>query len=110
MVRSNRDDNTELFWEVWDYQSEDYDLIKIQEDLGFEALVQELCPDVSLTEFVNFDADIPASRPLIKEHKIDLRRQSREDCINAVLNENNTAQEISDDDYDDDEEIHEIED
>ena len=95
---------------MWDYQSEDYDLIEIQEDLEFEALVQELCPDVSATEYVNFDPDIPASEPLINEHKIDLRQKSREDYINAVLNENNTAQEIWDDDYDDDEEVHETED
>ena len=79
---------------MWDYQSEDYDLIEIQEDLEFEALVQELCPDVSATEYVNFDPDISASEPLINEHKIDLRQKSREDYINAVLNENNTAQEI----------------
>ena len=36
--------------------------------------------------------------------------KSREDCISAVLNENNIAQEISDDDNDDDEEVDEIED
>ena len=87
------------------------DLMEIEEeDLEFEALVQELCPDVSATEYVNFDVDIPASEPLINEHKIDWRQKSREDCINAVLNENNIAQEISDDDNDDDEEVDEIED
>ena len=87
------------------------DLMEIEEeDLEFEALVQELCPEVSATEYVNFDVDIPASEPLINEHKIDWRQKSREDCINAVLNENNIAQEISDDDNDDDEEVDEIED
>ena len=87
------------------------DLMEIEEeDLEFEALVQELCPDVSATEYVNVDPDIPASEPLINEHKIDWRRKSREDCINDVLNENNIVQNISDDDYDDDEEIDEIED
>ena len=69
-----------------------------------------MCPDVSATEYVNVDPDIPASEPLINEHKTDWRRKSREDCINDVLNENNIAQNISDDDYDDDEEIDEIED
>ena len=69
-----------------------------------------MCPDVSATEYKNFDADTPASEPLINEHKIDWRQKSREDCINAVLNENNIAQEISDDDNDDDEEVDEIED
>ena len=87
------------------------DLMEIEEeDLGFEALVRELCPDISATKYVNFDADIPASEPLINEHKIDWRQKSREDCINAVLNENNIAQEIADDDNDDDEEVDEIED
>ena len=31
-----------------------------EEGLEFEALVQELCPDVSATEYVNFDVNIPA--------------------------------------------------
>ena len=87
------------------------DLMEIEEeDLEFEALVQELCPDVSATKYINFDAGIPASEPLINEHKIHWQQKSREDCINAVLNENNIAQEISDDDNDDDEEVDEIED
>ena len=48
------------------------DLMEIEEeDLEFEALVQELCPDVSATEYVNVDADIPASEPLINENKTD---------------------------------------
>ena len=63
------------------------DLMEIKgEDLEFEALVQELCPNVSDTEYVNFDVDIPASEPLINEYKIDWRQKSQ-DCINAVLNE-----------------------
>ena len=86
------------------------DLIEIEEeDLEFEAL-QKLCPDVSATEYVNFDADILSSEPLINEHEIDWRQNSREDCINDVLNENNIAQEISGDDNDDDEEVDETED
>ena len=90
MERINRDDNNELFWEVGDYKNDD--LMEIgEEDLEFKALVQELCPNVSATEYVNFDTDIPASEPLINKHKIDWRQKSREDCINAVLNENNIA-------------------
>ena len=81
-----------------------------EEDLEFEAFVRELCPYVSVTECVNDDADIPASEPLTSEHKIDWQQKSREDCINAVLNENETAQEISDEGNDDDEEVDEIED
>ena len=65
--------------------------------------------DDSSTEYVTFDANITAPKPLINEHKIEWRQKSREDCINAVLNENNIAQEFSDDDNDDDEEVDEIE-
>ena len=45
------------------------------------------------------------SEPLINEHEIDWRQKPRQDCVNAVLNENNIAPEISDDDNDDDEEV-----
>ena len=69
------------------------DLIKNEEeDLEFQALIQKLCSDVSAIEDVNFDADIPASEPLINKHKIDWRQKSREDCLNVVLNENSIAQ------------------
>ena len=34
-----------------------------EENLGFEALAQELYPDVSITEYIKLDADIPASEP-----------------------------------------------
>ena len=65
--------------------------------------------DDSATEYVNFDANITAPKPLINEHKFEWRQKSREDCIYAVLNENNIAQEFSDDDNDEDEEVDEIE-
>ena len=110
MERSNRDDNKELFWEVWDYQKWLFNGNRGRGFRNWRTLVQELWTDVSATEYVNFDADIPASEPLINEHKIDWRQKSREDCINAVLNEINIAQEIPDDDNEDDEEVDEIED
>ena len=78
-----------------------------EEDLEFEALVQELCPDISAADYINFD---PIIRSLINEHKIDWRQKSREDFINAILNGNNIAQEISDDNNNNDEEVDEIED
>ena len=53
---------------------------------------------------------ITSSESLISGHKIDWRQKSREDIINAILNENNIAQEISDDNNDNDEEVDEIED
>ena len=40
-------------------------------DLKFKSLVQELFPDVTAAENVSFDTNIPASEPLINEHKID---------------------------------------
>ena len=78
-----------------------------EEDLEFEALFQKLCPNISATEYINFH---PSSESLINEHKIDWRQKSREDFINAILNENNIAQEISDDNNNNDEEVDEIED
>ena len=42
-----------------------------EEDLELEALVQELCPNVSATEHVIFQRCIPTSKRLINEHKID---------------------------------------
>ena len=65
---------------------------------------------MSQPQYVNFYADISAFEPLINEHKIDWQQISREDCINAVLNGNNIAQEISDDDNDDNEDVDETED
>ena len=62
---------------------------------------------ISAADYINFD---PIIRSLINEHKIDWRQKSREDFINAILNENNIAQEISDDNNNNDEEVDEIED
>ena len=48
------------------------DLMKIEEDnLEFEALAQQLCPDVSSTVYIYFDVDIPAFKPLTNDHKSD---------------------------------------
>ena len=109
MERTNRGDNKEFFEKCRIIKNDD--LMEIEEeDLEFEALAQELCPDVSATEYLNIDDDIPASEPLINEHEINWRQKSREDCINVVLNESNIAQKNSDDDNDDDEDVAEIED
>ena len=84
--------------------------MKIEKDyLEFEALAQQLCPDVSATVYIYFNVDIPAFEPLTNDHKSDQQQKSREDYINAVLNENNIAQEISDDDNDDNKEVDETE-
>ena len=79
-----------------------------EEDLDFEALVRDLSSDISAAEYVNFDADVPASEPMINEHEIDWRQKIREDCTNAIMNPNTPseeAQEISDDDDEEEEEI-----
>ena len=48
------------------------DLMKVEEDdLEFEALVRELSPDMSATDYVYFDANNPKSKPIINEHKVD---------------------------------------
>ena len=48
------------------------DLMEVEEDdLEFEALVRELSPDMSATEYVYFDANNPKSKPIINEHKVD---------------------------------------
>ena len=77
-----------------------------EEDLDFEALVRELSSDISAAEYVNFDADIPASEPMINEHEIDWRQKIREDCTNAIMNPNTLSEETQEisDDYDDEEE------
>ena len=77
-----------------------------EEDLDFEALVRELSSDISAAEYVNFDADIPASEPMIDEHEIDWQQKIREDCTNAIMNPNTLSEETQEisDDYDDEEE------
>ena len=37
----------------------------------FEALVRELRSDILAAEYINLDTDIPASEPMINDHKID---------------------------------------
>ena len=76
----------------------DDELMEIEEnDLEFEALVRELAPDVSAIEYVNFDADVQASEPLINDQEIDWRERVREDAINAVKNPEELSVELSDD-------------
>ena len=66
------------------------DLMEVEEvDLEFEALVRELRPDMSATEYVYFDADIAIPEPMINEHEVDWRERLREDCINAITTQSN---------------------
>ena len=48
--------------------------------------------DFLAAECYNFDADIPASEPIINKYQIDWWKKTREDCIDAILNQNNTCE------------------
>ncbi|XP_057308163.1 tigger transposable element-derived protein 6-like [Hydractinia symbiolongicarpus] len=71
-----------------------------EDDLEFEALVKELTEDMSAAEYIDFDADVPASEPRINELEINWRHQIREASINAIENPEMACQveEISEDD------------
>ena len=72
MERSIRDGNKEFFREVWDYDG----LMETgEEDLEYEALVKQLCPNVSATDYINFEAAIAAFEPLINDHKTDWQQK-----------------------------------
>ena len=55
-------------------------------------LVRELNSDFLAAECDKFDADIPASQPIINECQIDCRQKTREDCIDAFLSQNNICE------------------
>ena len=64
-------------------------------------MYKELSPNMSSTDYVYFNADIPTSEPMINEHEVDWRERLREDCINVITTQSNVSQktqEISDDD------------
>ena len=46
-----------------------------EEDLEYEALVKQLCPNVSATDYINFEAAIAAFEPLINDHKTDWQQK-----------------------------------
>ena len=41
--------------------------VEDEDDLEFVALVREFTPDISASEYVNFDADLQASEPMINQ-------------------------------------------
>ena len=70
------------------------------DDLEFEALVKEFTMDISAVEYANFDANVPASEPMINEFEIDWRQRVRDDSIKAIQNReisNDQVVENSDD-------------
>ena len=70
--------------------------VEDEDDLEFAALVREFTPDISASEYVNFDADLQASEPMINNQEIGWRERAREDAINAVQNRTHPSIEISD--------------
>ena len=51
----------------------DNELMEVEEDddLQFEALVKEFTTDISASEYVNFDENVPASETMITEFEIN---------------------------------------
>ena len=74
-------------------------------------LVRELSSDFLAAECDNFDADIPASEPIINKYQIDCREKTREDCIDAILNQNNICEKTREisvvDDYEEEDDTQE---
>ena len=86
----------------------DNELMEVREDddLEFEALVNEFTTDTSAAEYANFDENVLAFEPMINEFEIDWRQRFREDSINAIQNPeiaSDQVEEISDDDGSNDE-------
>ena len=74
-------------------QSND-DLMEVEEyDSELEVLVQELSPDMSAAVYNCFDADIPTSKPMINEHKVDWWERLRDDCVSAITTQSNASEE-----------------
>ena len=76
--------------------------MKVEEDddLEFEALVKEFTADISVVEYANFDANVPASETMINEFEINWRQRVRHDSIKAIQNReisNDQVEKISDD-------------
>ena len=70
------------------------------DDLEFEALAKEFTMDISAVEFAIFNANVPASEPMINEFEIDWQQRVRDDNIKAIQNReisNDQVEEISDD-------------
>lgn len=59
-----------------------------EEDLQFEALVSELCPDTHPDDFIDFDNEILTCEPPIDTNSLGWRGKLREECIQHVINPN----------------------
>ena len=70
--------------------------VENEDDLEFAALVREFTPDILASEYINLDADLQASEPMINNQEIGWRERAREDAINAVQNPTHPSIEISD--------------
>ena len=70
--------------------------VEDEDEIEFAVLVREFTPDISASEYVNFDADLQASEPMINNQEIGWRERARQDAINAVQNPTHPNIEISD--------------
>ena len=63
--------------------------------------MQELCPDLSPDEYVDFDAAVSTGDAPFETDALDWRQQSRTECMDKAANPQPTDQEvISDESYD----------
>ena len=70
--------------------------VEDEDDLEFAALVWEFTPDILAWDYINFDADLQASEPMINNQEIGWWERAREDAINAAQNPTHPSIEISD--------------
>ena len=70
--------------------------VEEEDDLEFAAFIREFTPDISASEYVNFDADLQAFESMINNQEIGWQERAREDAINAVQNPTHPSIEISD--------------
>ena len=69
-----------------------------EEDPEFSALVQELCPDLSADEYVDFDENVSTAEPSFVTDTLGWRQEARIECINRVKNPERVVLEEIDDD------------
>ena len=88
------------------FRKSDADLIEEddEEDPEFSALVQELCPDLSAGEYVDFDENVSTAEPSFVTDTLGWRQEARIECINRVKNPEPVSEEVVLEENDDDEE------
>ena len=72
--------------------------VEEDDDEEFAALVKELCPELSIDDYVDFDANLPTTEPSFTTETVGWREEARLYCINAVQNPLPDNDEIASDD------------